>query len=307
MFIIEIIQQVILPVVLLIGVGNILHRTFHFELKTFSKLLLYCYIPALTFVKIYEAKATVWLLLSIFGVLIIQFILLNLFAVAINKLLKHNKKLSSSFSNSIVLANNGNIGIPVNDLAFRHDPFAMSIQIIFVLFEIFITFTFGLINASAASIGLKKTTLQFLKMPVFYCLLLGLAFNLLHVKIPDFIWIPMNTVANGMLALALVSIGAQIASIRIYHNTSAGLLSSAVRLVISPAMAFLLINALGLQGTVAQALWIASAMPSSRNSAVLALEYDNEPEFAAQTVLISTLFSSITLTIVIYMAAALFS
>ena len=37
----------------------------------------------------------------------------------------------------------------------------------------------------------------------------------------------------------------------------------------------------------------------------LALEYNNEPEFAAQAVLVSTLLSCLTLTLVVYLAPVL--
>ena len=79
-----------------------------------------------------------------------------------------------------------------------------------------------------------------------------------------------------------------------------------MRLIASPLVAFALIALFQMQGVIAQALWIASAMPTSRNSAALALEYNNEPEFAAQAVLVSTLLSSMTLTAVIYVSQILF-
>jgi predicted permease len=307
MMIWTIIQQIILPIVLLIGAGMLLQRAFQLDLKTFSKLILYYYIPALTFVKIYEAQVTAWLVIHVFGFLVLQFIVLFLVGKIVRKLGKLNPQMASSFSNSIVLTNNGNVGIPVNELAFHHNPLALSVQMMVVLFELFITFTYGLINASSASMGLAKAVLQFIKMPVLYCLALGLLLNRLQLRLPDFIWIPLNTVASGMLALALVSIGAQIASFQLRKNTALVLLSSLIRLALAPLLAFLLISLLQLHGTIAQALWIASAIPTSRNSASLALEYNNEPEFAAQTVLVSTLLSSATLTAVIYFASTLFA
>lgn len=306
MLITDIILQVILPVIILIGIGILLHRAFSFEMNTLSKLLFYFYIPALTFVKIYEAKASAFLILSVFGFLLLQFVLLYLLTKIIGKVCKYGPKLSVAFSNSVVLTNNGNVGIPVNDLAFHHSPLAMSVQMVVVLFEVLVTFTYGIINTNAVQLGAGKTVRQFLKMPVFYCLILGVVFNMFQWKVPDFLWIPLNTASNGMLSLALVSIGAQIASVKLFRNTAAVLLSSAMRLAVSPVLAFGLISMLGLEGIVAQALWIASAMPTSRNSAVLALEYNNEPEYAAQAVLISTLLSSVTLTIVVYLSMCLF-
>ena len=55
-----------------------------------------------------------------------------------------------------------------------------------------------------------------------------------------------------------------------------------------------------------QALFIDSAMPTSVNSAVIAQEYNNHPNFAAQIVLFSTMISAITVSIVIYFSRILF-
>lgn len=302
----KILQQVILPIMILIGLGILLHRSFRFEMNTFSKLLFYYYIPALTFVKIYESKASAALILNVFGFLAVQFVCLYLLAKLVSWFRKQDSRRAAAFSNSVVLTNNGNVGIPVNDLAFQHNALAMSIQMVVLLFEVFVTFTYGIINTSAAYQGLRKSLQQFAKMPVFYCFLLGMIFNWQQWEVPNFIWIPLTTISNGMLSLALVSLGAQIAAVKLNQNTSTVLWSSGLRLIISPLVAFLLIGLFQLQGVVAQALWIASAMPTSRNSAALALEYNNEPEFAAQAVLVSTLLSSVTLTMVVYASQILF-
>jgi hypothetical protein len=78
------------------------------------------------------------------------------------------------------------------------------------------------------------------------------------------------------------------------------------RLVISPAIALGLILLMGLTGTTAQALFIASSFPASRNSAQLALEYNNYPETAGQIVLLTTILSSVTVTFVVYLSGIIF-
>jgi malate permease and related proteins len=77
-------------------------------------------------------------------------------------------------------------------------------------------------------------------------------------------------------------------------------------LVISPAIALFIIFTLQLDGVTAQALFIASSFPTSRNSALFALEYGNHPEYAAQVVLMSTLLSMFTVTTVVYLSTILF-
>jgi len=61
-----------------------------------------------------------------------------------------------------------------------------------------------------------------------------------------------------------------------------------------------------IEGIIAQTLFIASAMPTSVNSSVIAQEYDNYPELAAELVFLSTLLSSITVVVVIYASKLLF-
>ena len=63
---------------------------------------------------------------------------------------------------------------------------------------------------------------------------------------------------------------------------------------------------MGIDGVVGQTLFIASAMPTSVNSSVIAQEYDNYPELAAELVFLSTLFSAITVVIVIYLSHMIF-
>ncbi|MDR7315592.1 AEC family transporter [Brevibacillus nitrificans] len=298
--------QIIAPIVVLIGIGTILHRAFRLDMNTLSKLILYFFVPAIAFVKIYEAKLSLVLLLQVIVFLLLQFVLLLILTEGISRLFRFSKGFSASFSNSVVLTNNGNIGIPVNDLAFRHDPLAMSIQIVVVVFEILVTFTFGLLKASAATKGLLGSIRHFFRLPVLYAIILGLLCNLLQLSVPDFLWVPAKQAANGMLAIALVSIGAQIASVALKKNTWLVVASSFLRLIVSPVVAYGVITLLGLEGITAQALFIASAIPTSRNSAALALEYNNEPEFAAQAVLVSTLLSTVTLTLCISLAGSLF-
>jgi predicted permease len=298
--------QVILPIMLVIAAGAVLHRRFQFDQNTLSKLIFNYYLPAVAFIKMYEANVSSGLVARIIAFLLLQFMLMLAISRIISKLLKFRRELSGSFANSVVLTNCSNIGIPVNDLVFRHDPLAMAMQMIVVLFEIIVTFTVGLFHVGASRNGLKQTLLHFAKMPVLYALLLGLLGNVCNLHLPDFITIPMHNVANGLLSVALVAIGMQVAFGMGRKLSAIVWLSGLLRLVISPLIALLVIWTLGLEGITAQAMLLASSIPTSRNSVSLAMEYNNEPEFAAQTVLLSTLFSPLTLTAAIYASSYLF-
>ncbi|GGA91290.1 AEC family transporter [Ornithinibacillus halotolerans] len=303
----QILVNVIIPVFFLIGVGAILHRIFNFDINTLSKLNMYLFLPTLCFVNIYENKIEGDTLLYIFIFLVLQSGVLMILSAWISKIAKFDSGTTSVFKNSVVLINSGNFGIPVSQLVFSHNPLGASIQITVMIFQNLLTYTYGLFNSiSADSNNRLKAIVEFLKNPVIYAFILGLGLHALNVKIPGFIWVPINNISDAFLAVALITLGVQSAFIKINRFPLPLILSLFGRLILAPAIALLIIFVLNLEGTTAQALFIASSFPTSRNSALLALEYKNSPEYAAQTVLMSTIFSMITVSIVVYLSTILF-
>jgi len=298
--------NVILPVFILVGAGVLLHRKFRFDMNTLSKLNTFLLMPTVSFVNIYQNHVGGKTLLHIVGFLILQGFCLMFISALISKTAKFDSSLASTFKNSIVLNNSGNFGLPVSQLVFQHSPLGASIQIIVMIFQNLLTYTYGLFNSvSVANSGFKAIK-QFLKNPVIYAFLLGLLLHSFDVKIPNFMWTPIENVSDAFLAIALITLGAQSAYIKISRFSLPLILSLFGRLILSPCIALAIIFILKLEGTTAQALFIASSFPTSRNSALFALEYGNHPEYAAQAVLMSTIFSMVTVTTVIFLSSIIF-
>ncbi|KQL50537.1 transporter [Heyndrickxia shackletonii] len=298
--------NVILPVFILIGAGVFLHRKFKFDMNTLSKLNTFFLMPAVSFVNIYQNNVGGKTLLHILGFLILQCVCLMSLSAIISKAAKFESSLASTFKNSIVLNNSGNFGLPVSQLVFQHSPLGASIQIVVMIFQNLLTYTYGLFNSVSVDHSGFKAIKQFLKNPVIYAFLLGLILHTCDIKIPGFLWTPIKNSSNAFLAIALITLGAQSAYIKLRRFSLPLILSLIGRLILSPSIALLIIFLLKLDGTTAQALFIASSFPTSRNSALFALEYDNHPEYAAQVVLMSTLFSMITVTTVVFLSTIIF-
>lgn len=301
-----ILLHVMLPVFLLVGVGALLHRIFHFDMNTLSKLNVYALLPAVGFVNIYESNIDVDVLMKVLGFLVVQNGVLIAISTVMAKLLKLDRSLSATFQNTIVLNNSGNFGIPVSQLVFHQQPLGLSIQIVVTIFQNFLTNTYGVWNFLSAGEKKGKVTAEFLKNPIIYALLFGVLFRSLDVPVPSFIWNPFQNVANAFLAVALLTLGAQVAYIDFKRFPSLLFVSVFGRLLLSPALAAMIIFALHLDGVTAQALFIASSYPCSRNTALYAWEYGHHPDYAAQAVLMSTLFSSVTVTMIVYLSKILF-
>ncbi|TCK08088.1 UNVERIFIED_ORG: hypothetical protein BDK47_102139 [Anoxybacillus amylolyticus] len=302
----RIVLQVMVPMLLIVGLGAGLHRFFRLDLNTLSKLNMYVLLPAVAFINVYDSELNGKVLAAILGFLLLQNGGLMVLSRIMAKLFKLERSMAAVFQNTVVLNNSGNFGIPVSQLVFHQHPLGATIQIIVTIFQNFLTNTYGVYQFVSGNGKSGKWAAEIWKNPVLHALLFGVVCRWLHVPIPSFLWMPLRRVADAFLAIALFTLGAQIAYAR--FNALPPLVYASVfgRLVLSPLLAVSLIFLLGIDGVTAQALLIASSYPCSRNTALYALEYDCHPDYAAQAVLVSTLLSAITVTGVVYAARLLF-
>ncbi|WP_339062104.1 hypothetical protein [Tepidibacillus marianensis] len=156
---------VILPIFILIFSGVLLQKKFTLDLYTLAKINIYYFVPGITFVKLYEANFTIDLLLDVLLFFTIFMVLLFILAEMMNRILHHKKGMRTAFSNSILFYNSVNYGVPVNDLAFVHDPYAMTIQILILVLQNVLTFSFRIISVQSVKKSAVKALLGILRLP----------------------------------------------------------------------------------------------------------------------------------------------
>src|SRR5690625_2496531 len=193
------------------SIGFILQRKFELNIQTLARLNIYFLVPGFIFVKLYSTSISASLLGNILFFFIIYVILLFIVANIIGKFIGLNKGKKTTFVNSAMFFNSGNYGVPVNDLVFRSDPFAMSIQVIMLTLQNIFLFSYGIFSLQSVKVGKLKAALGYFKMPVLYAMLSGVLLNYFSVPIPSFIWIPANYIADAMISLALFTLGALVA------------------------------------------------------------------------------------------------
>ncbi|BFH60849.1 MULTISPECIES: AEC family transporter [Paenibacillus] len=302
--IVTILLEVVLPVFVLIGCGSLMQRIFRLDLYTLSKINFYFITPAAVFMSMYHSDMSGTLLGTVVLFYGLYVFILWLIGTIVARSMKFPSSMRAAFNNSIMLDNSGNYGMPINALVFKGDPLAGSMQALIMSLQSLLTFTYGVIAIQGAKLkgNYRSMVIGFLKMPVPYALVLGIFLHVLHVPLPVFISQPLTYAQQSLVAVALLTLGAQIVKypLRLYRLDI--YISLFIRLIIGPVIGCGLVFALGLKGIPAQALLIASGMPSGVNTSILAEEYANEPDFAAQTVLLSTLFNVVTITGLISLA-----
>jgi predicted permease len=97
----------------------------------------------------------------------------------------------------------------------------------------------------------------------------------------------------------MIVLGMQLAKISIRNLAKAKVSwSLAIKLVISPFIAYILTLLLPVDEMVKQIMIIMAAMPTAANTTMYALQFNTEPEFVSSATLISTSLSLATLPII---------
>lgn len=144
-----------------------------------------------------------------------------------------------------------------------------------------------------------------LKLPIIYSVAIGFILQSTNVELSNEFLAVLDPITAAFAPFALFTLGAQLAESGKEINWNTLAYSNFLRLIGGPIIALGLIHIFGFEGVVAKALFIGSAFPSSRNSALLSFKGPHA-SFAAQTVISSTILSSITLPLVIQISDILF-
>ncbi|MGF9914708.1 AEC family transporter [Paenibacillus ehimensis] len=292
----------VIPLTIMIAIGVILYRAFKLDIKTLSKLNFYLFSPALVFKMLYESSLSLAVLGQTLLFFVLFFAAMFLLMEIVIRLRGYQGGMIPAMRNSVIFYNSANYAIPLNQLVFVGDAFTLSIQIIIMMMQSLLPNTYGIyaVNASKRN-DMKQTLRTILTLPVIYIIPIAFLMKGLHVPIPGPVYAPINYVSDAFIATALLTLGVQLGSMKWTFNLTDVLLSNVLRLCVGPVVGFLIVMLMGIEGVMAQALVLSCAVPTSLSSVLIAVEYDNEPEFSSQAVFSSTIFSIVTVTLVIYL------
>lgn len=299
----------IFPIFVIISLGYLLTWKFELDIFTLSKLNFYIFIPALIFVKVYETEIEAgFLKVILFSILIL--VLLALFGWIISYLMNHKVSKANALQNSVMFYNSGNFGLPLIMLVFNgtpHATYAVSIQIMILMVQNLMTNTIGFFNAGRGQMHYLESIKKILKMPSVYAIIGAVILKFINYDLTDFfVWPALEYMKDGLISVALLTLGTQLYNTEFRFKNPDIYVASLIRLLGGPILAYLLINIMGIEGIMARVLFISSSVPTAVNTALIAVEFKNEPDFASQVVMTSTLLSSITLMAVIYLSQILF-
>ncbi|MGE5630565.1 MAG: AEC family transporter [Caulobacteraceae bacterium] len=314
---IYILNNNIVPIFIIIALGFLLSKKFNLNIYTLSKLSFYVFVPAFIFVNLYTTEISLDMLKVLF--FCILYMATNaLVAKVIAKFRKYDTGMANAFKNSIMFNNSGNIGVSLITLVFGSAPFiingktpylseALAAQIMVLMLQNITSNTLGFYNAGRAKMSARDSVRKIFSMPSIYVVPLALLLKYMQFDITVIpVWPALVYIKNGLVPMALITLGVQLSKTEFNFGSMDVYISSFMRLIFGPVLALVFIYIFGFTGVVAQTVLIAHSVPTAVNTALIAVECDNNKDFAAQAVMVSTIFSAVTLTLAIYAAGVLF-
>ena len=132
-------------------------------------------------------------------------------------------------------------------------------------------------------------------------MLSAFAVRLFHLPVQEvrWLWVPLHYVSEALVAFALITLGVQLSQTRARQNLARLGWALSLRLLIAPLIATALIPVFGFKGQDATIMIVSSSFPTAVNTALIAHEFQADSQFAAAAVFYSTLFSMLTVTVLI--------
>ncbi|MBR4060640.1 MAG: AEC family transporter [Lachnospiraceae bacterium] len=297
----------------LAGVGYICYRTKKITLegsKNIANILIYLSLPCViinSFLVDYSKEKLMGLLYSSMAALVVLIIGIVISRVFFGKDAILN--FAAAFSNP------GFFGIPLIVATLSNG--AVFYVATFIAFLNFLQWSYGVAlltynNSTNKDKGEWKKYIpsakRVLTAPFLVAVVVGVFFFVTQIEMPELIYKSIQHIAGLNTPLAMFTIGvyfAQTNPIKMLKNSKLYLLSL-VRLIIIPVVCMLVLMVLPAEfAEMKMALLIAAACPTGANVAVYAQLYDSDYGYAVETVIISTLFSVITIPILVQAAMML--
>ena len=160
-------------------------------------------------------------------------------------------------------------------------------------------------SEAGAKVSFKKILLGIAKNPLIIGIVLGLPFSLIKIQLPALVDSCLSPISSLCTPLALLCLGGQFTIRQLKDNLKLSLIATILRLVVLPAILLAIAVCLGFRGGELGALFIMFMAPTAVSSYVMAKTMHSNDELAAQILIMTTFFSSITLFLGIFLLRSL--
>ena len=293
--------NVVLPIFLAAAAAALAQRRLRLNVATLSRSAFYLFAPALVFDSLANSDVGGQVLLQITAVVVALTAVLWAAGALAARILRLKGPTRASFVTCILLANAGNYGLPVNLFAFG--PAGLALAVLYLTVHSMLSSGLGVYISARSGTTIWTALQRVARVPLVYGALAGLVVNLAGWSLPEPVAKAISLLGQASIPVMLVVLGINLAQ-TFRDGTDIKCLPAlatamALRLILSPVLAFLLAGLVGLDELARNVTVLQSAMPSAVMTIILATEFEADAPFAALCVLGTTLASLVTVTLLL--------
>lgn len=308
----DILLTILAPILIMIAIGAALRWRLRIDVATLGKLNIYLFVPVYVFEYVSTSTLRWGEMLGIFGITVVQIVTLGLIVWGIGRALKVSRPTLAAIALAVMFYNSGNYGLPLAQLAYPQSAAdgrnGAAVQAFVMMAVNLLTFTIGMaIAATAHHGGLASGLKTLIRLPILPGLGLGIAAQYwlkTGHSLPVAISSTSRYLSNGLIPIALVTLGAQLATNPRWPRWKPVGLVLVLRLIVGPIQMAVLLWLFHKTGQPTLDLWpwpaellvLTASVPTAVNTLLLVLEIGGDAELAADCVFWTTLVSCVTIT-----------
>lgn len=282
----------------MVAAGWLLDRRFGLDMKSLVKLNLYLFVPAFIFVNLIQSRVSGGEALRVCGFTFAVILAMMGVSHALAAARRWGTPRRKALQLATMFYNSGNYGIPLMILAYP--GLGPRLQVFVLAAMNLATFTLGVMLASSEGPRDWRRLLPLLRQISLWAIAAAVIVRAAGwpVETVKAVWIPLVYLKEGLIAVALVTLGAQLSQTA-HRWELMGPVAAAlgIRLILGPVIGWGLVRLFGFEGEAAAVLVLSTAVPTAVNTVLVAHEFKADAEFAAAAVFYSTLASAVTVTL----------
>jgi len=289
--------NVLVPVFALVVIGYLFGPRLQLETRTLTRLAYFILTPAFVFNILSRTKLDAELAGRMIGFITVVYVGSIVIAFVVARLLRRSPAMTAAYVMIAAFGNVGNFGLPI--IQFAEGPEALGIATVYFLANLVLAFVVCVTAANFSRGPSLAMAGQVFRTPALLALVPALLVNWAGITLPEVLVRPLDLLSGAMIPTMLIVLGAQLAAAGLPKFGVDLLLSSAIRLLSGPLIAFAIVGWFALPELERNVGILQSSMPTAVLVSIIAMENKLLPEFVTATVLFSNLVSIATLAIVL--------
>lgn len=295
--ILDVFLQNILPIFVVASIGFVLRRRLRLDKQALSKLTFYAFSPALVFSSLVNSEIPTGEMAQLAAYALAVTLAMGAIALIVSRALRLTRLDTMALLLVVMFVNGGNYGLTLNRLRYGEDGLARAA--VFYVVSTILVFTLGVLIASMGQANWRTSLSRLIRLPAFYAVVVAVLVYSLDIYVPQPLMRGIEVAGAGAIPVMLVVLGMQIADLTDVSRVWLAAPATVLRLMVAPIIAVIVAGWLDLEGLSRATSVIEASMPTAVVTTILAVEFGVRPGLVTSTVVLTTIFSALTLPVVI--------